>query len=124
MRPPRDDVGATAPLRSWAKRENLETGFKNFVLKRAQAEDIIWPGLSYVCHIRSTAETVLQGYLTYKKMRPLKTLQKDYLGFYGGPGMSDVVPGMGLLYRVASLVRSTPPIGPYSRPMPRALWWL
>ena len=27
------------------------------------------------------------------------------------------------LYRGTSLIRNHPPLGPYSRPMPRALWW-
>ena len=26
-------------------------------------------------------------------------------------------------YRGTSLIRNSPPLGPYSRPMPRALWW-
>ena len=26
-------------------------------------------------------------------------------------------------YRGTSLKRNRPPLGPYSRPMPRALWW-
>jgi len=26
-------------------------------------------------------------------------------------------------YRGTSLIRNAPPIGPYSMPMPRALWW-
>jgi len=26
-------------------------------------------------------------------------------------------------YRGTSLIRNNPPVGPYSRPMPRALWW-
>jgi len=28
-----------------------------------------------------------------------------------------------LIYRGASVIRKRPPLGPYSRPMPRALWW-
>jgi len=27
------------------------------------------------------------------------------------------------LYRVTSLIRNSAPLGPYSRTMPRALWW-
>ena len=27
------------------------------------------------------------------------------------------------LYRGTSLIRNCPPLGPYSRPVPRALWW-
>jgi len=27
------------------------------------------------------------------------------------------------MYRGTSLIRNCPPIGPYSRTMPRALWW-
>ena len=26
-------------------------------------------------------------------------------------------------YRSTSLIRNNPPLGPYRRPMPRALWW-
>jgi len=29
----------------------------------------------------------------------------------------------GLAYRGTSLIRNSPPLGPYGRPMPRALWW-
>ena len=28
------------------------------------------------------------------------------------------------LYRGTSIMRTPPPLGPYCRPMPRALWWL
>jgi len=28
-----------------------------------------------------------------------------------------------VVYRGASLIRNRPPLGPYSRDMPRALWW-
>ena len=27
-------------------------------------------------------------------------------------------------YRGTSLIRNSPPLGPYSRPMPRNLWWV
>ena len=30
---------------------------------------------------------------------------------------------MGGVYRGTSLIRNSPPLGPCSRPMPRALWW-
>ena len=31
--------------------------------------------------------------------------------------------GLFPLYRGTSLIRKRPPVGPYSRAMPRALWW-
>ena len=31
-------------------------------------------------------------------------------------------PNVPLLYRGTSLIRNTPPVGPYSSPMPRDLW--
>jgi len=33
------------------------------------------------------------------------------------------VSGVGLVYRGTSLIRNSAPLGPYSRNMPRALWW-
>ena len=44
----------------------------------------------------------------------------------GGGGRGLLVWGTGFrdgVYRGTSLIRNTLPVGPYSRPMTRALWW-
>ena len=53
-------ITAPAPLRFRAKKEKLEN-FKDFELTDKAK---IWPGLSSVCHIRSTAVVRLRFYLT------------------------------------------------------------
>ena len=38
----------------------------------------------------------------------------------GGPHYAG---GLNIMYRGTSLTRNSPPLGPYSRTKPRALWW-
>jgi len=41
----------------------------------------------------------------------------------GGEGEEEMEQGRELGYRGTSLIRKSHPVGPYSRDMPRALWW-
>ena len=43
--------------------------------------------------------------------------------FISGDLFSIVLGSLGRGYRGTSLIRNNPPLGPYSRPMPGALWW-
>ena len=71
--------------------QNKFEGLEGFDLKKAR----IWPGLFFLCHIRSTGDNRQRSGLKFARHR----------------------------YEATSLIRNRHPVGPYRKTMPRALWW-
>ena len=71
--------------------------------------DHVWTHLWRVA-VRPGLLLLLQGYLAHEKHPPPRTLQKDYLGSYGGPR------GGGLFLMSEVPLPEKPPLrGPYSK---------
>ena len=77
----------------------------------------------------------VEGYLTYKETHPLGPYRRPMPSVLGGPQWSGrflmgEVPlyttcrlHVTSLYKGSSLIRRRLPLGHYSRPTPKALWW-